>query len=589
MKDTIINIIKEEPFVGEDGLDYIKVTKEILTPRKTYLKGTVSGKYRGDKMPDDDEKSDLYDFEIYEAEVTCNSIDDFSKNKPFVFPNDFKNIDNQKKIKGSIFPKSKLPQTLPVIISANNKTFGINVLEPKLFEFSIIRKLHQTDGEQVFGSFNAYITGYVFDYEREEVEEVIGPIIDEINVKPEIVEPHVCEPSTIETGKTQTKGNYTRKEYICKYHKDTAWGKWQYNGVSSGSSSWYGESGCLGNSFSIIGVILLLIFLIAMLPSLGYIILLYIAFFVIGVLEPYLKWIFRAIGIVFLIVFLSSLINSFNHRSARYYPKPPVVVNSEREKRETTEPIIDSSSSNSNSDRNNSNNKPKDYLIKRYREWQDYDGNLYQGYYTLRKSEIENAHSFKATLQIQPSTRNAYDEVVYNLKENDKNKLNGIYKLFDSIQSKNSLSNIKFAEMIVSFVQDIPYVLILDSDCNPNLYDDTFAKNYLKQNPGKCDGPQRFGINTPVEFLYSLKGDCDTRTLLLYTILSHYNYDVALMSSEFYRHSILGINLPLNGLKYNYQNQQYVLWETTTPNIRPGLIPNTISNTNNWRISLKSK
>jgi hypothetical protein len=89
MKDIIVNIIKEEPFVGEDGLDYIKVTKEILTPRKTFLKGTVSGKYRGDKMPDDDEKSDLFDFEIYEAEVTCNSIDDFSKNKPFVFINSF--------------------------------------------------------------------------------------------------------------------------------------------------------------------------------------------------------------------------------------------------------------------------------------------------------------------------------------------------------------------------------------------------------------------------------------------------------------------------------------------------------------------
>jgi hypothetical protein len=188
-----------------------------------------------------------------------------------------------------------------------------------------------------------------------------------------------------------------------------------------------------------------------------------------------------------------------------------------------------------------------------------------------------------------PSTRNTYDKVVFSLKENDKNKLDGIYKLFDSIQTKNSLSNIKFAEMVVSFVQDIPYVLVLDSDCNPNLYDDSFTKNYLLKNQGDCDGPQRFGINTPLEFLYSLKGDCDTRTLLLYTLLSNYNYDVALMSSEFYGHSILGVNLPINGVKYKYQNQQYVLWETTTPNTRPGLIPNTISNTNNWRISLKSK
>lgn len=100
MTEKIVNIIKEEPFVGEDGFDYIKVTKEILTPRKTYLKGTVSGKYRGDKIPVDGDKSNLFDFEIYEAEVTCNSIDDFSKNKPFSFPHDFKNITNANKIRG---------------------------------------------------------------------------------------------------------------------------------------------------------------------------------------------------------------------------------------------------------------------------------------------------------------------------------------------------------------------------------------------------------------------------------------------------------------------------------------------------------
>ncbi len=87
MDEIIINIIKEEPFVGEDGLDYVKVTKEILTPRKTYLKGIISGKYRGDKIPDDYDKADLYDFEIYEAEVLCNSIDDFSKNKPSLHKN----------------------------------------------------------------------------------------------------------------------------------------------------------------------------------------------------------------------------------------------------------------------------------------------------------------------------------------------------------------------------------------------------------------------------------------------------------------------------------------------------------------------
>lgn len=86
----------------------------------------------------------------------------------------------------------------------------------------------------------------------------------------------------------------------------------------------------------------------------------------------------------------------------------------------------------------------------------------------------------------------------------------------------------------------------------------------------------------------NLYGDCDTRTLLLYTMLAHYGFDVALLSSEYYNHSIIGINLPLSGLAYTYGNQRYVLWETTAPNIKAGVLPNEISNLNHWRISLKS-
>jgi hypothetical protein len=86
-----------------------------------------------------------------------------------------------------------------------------------------------------------------------------------------------------------------------------------------------------------------------------------------------------------------------------------------------------------------------------------------------------------------------------------------------------------------------------------------------------------------------LNGDCDTRTLLIYTMLSHYGYDVAMLSSEYYSHSLIGINLPYNGRAYTYNTQRYVLWETTAPGIKPGILPNEISNLNYWRISLKSK
>jgi len=163
-----------------------------------------------------------------------------------------------------------------------------------------------------------------------------------------------------------------------------------------------------------------------------------------------------------------------------------------------------------------------------------------------------------------------------------------LYQLLDSVKAKNNLSAEKFAECVVAMVQDIPYAVVLPKGCDPSLYADKFISHYLVSANARCDGYEKFGINTPVEFLATLNGDCDTRTLLLYTVLSHYDYDIALLSSEYYSHSIIGINLPFDGTAYTYQDKRYILWETTSL-IKPGILPNEIANLDYWRISLKSK
>ena len=106
---------------------------------------------------------------------------------------------------------------------------------------------------------------------------------------------------------------------------------------------------------------------------------------------------------------------------------------------------------------------------------------------------------------------------------------------------------------------------------------------------GSCHCCSKFGINTPIEFMSNLMGDCDSRTLLIYTILEHYNYDVVILSSEHYLHSMIGINLPIDGSYYESNNRKYIFWETTSPGLEPGILPQQFSNLNFWRISLKSK
>jgi hypothetical protein len=558
-----ITEINKEPFVGEDGFDYVRITKKIETPRQTFIKGDISGKYRGDFLALSDQyyNSNFYDFEIYEA-IVENAIT--QKNKPFEDCNE------------NEFPKEKLPQLLKVTIIQLGKYFGVNILEPKLCQFISNKKLHQLEGQEIFGTFNGVISGYILDYEEELIKEIIGPIIGPPPPPPPPTRIK-CESNGIKTGKSETDENYIRYEYFCKHHPDTVWGPWKGGGITPPERGGEGNKGCLSSIFTVFGLILGLVFLFAILPSLLYVIPFLLFFLILNLLAPYLKWIVRIIGIVLLFAFISSLIDSFNNGS-RLYPKPPLVVDKPRESKIKEEPKVAEET-----------HSTKDTLITRYRNWEDYEGNQFEGEYSLLLSKIKKSSHNKNHLTIASSNERGYDEILYKLKENDKSDLNGLYHLFDSIGRSNKMSKTQFAKMVVCFVQDMPYVLILDKDCDPNLYSDRFIKQFLTSPQAKCIGYQRFGINSPLEFLYSTQGDCDTRTLLLYTIFAHYDYDVALLSSEQYGHSILGINLPINGKAYQYQNQRYVLWETTAPNAKPGFLPNEISNLNYWRISLKSK
>lgn len=565
--ETKISELKRETFVDDEGKDCIRITKKIETPRQTFIKGDITGKYRGDLLALSDEyyNTAFYEFEIYEAIVENAHT---QKNYPFEDCN--KNE----------FPREKLPEILKVTVVQLGKHFGINILEPRLCDFKSNPKYHQIEGNEIFGTFNGIISGYILDYEEEIIEE-IETIADDIvitDLKDLVDVEKKCYTNGIQTGKTEKDGDYVRKEYYCKHHNDTVWGKWEHSGSNRPSDLSFTTGGCISSIFSFLGFICLLFFLFAILPSLIYIIPFILLIILISILEPYLKWILRIIGIILLIAFISSIINAFN-RSSHFVPKPPLVVNEPREKEVVQEFKEDIKNP----------EQPKDTLYKKYRYWKDYDGNEYEGEYTLLASAIRKSSINKNYLRLSNSNERGYDEMLYKIKENDKISLNGIHKLFDSIGVANKMNEIQFAKMIVSFVQDMPYVLILDNACNANLYSDRFIKQYLSNSESKCVGYQKFGINTPLEFLYSTEGDCDTRTLLLYTLFAHYDYDVALLSSEQYGHSILGINLPINGIAYKYQNQRYVLWETTAYNAKPGLLPNEISNLNYWRISLKSK
>lgn len=545
----------EDILIDEEGREYKEVVKEILTPRKTYVYGSFTGKYNGELLSKTEHLSltkKFYSFNIYESVVTVNQNGirkDYEGEFPFVEDENF-NTD-------------QLPKTLNAHIEVDNSKQGYNVTirDVKINNINLVRKLHQTDGSQVFGTITGNINGYILDFltsyeiQREYIEEKHN--IEETKNKLSIL-----TKTSLTTGKIETKGNQNRLEYYYSDYKTTYWGDWKQQ---TNIKPHYSAKDFLSTLFSILGGLLILLFLFALLPNLLYVlpIILLVGFFYF--LKPILRWLFTILSFCFLLMFLYSI---FSIIKKPYYP--PVVSNND-----TINKIkVDTSNIDT---------------IKHFASWVDYDNNNFTGtFWTLKKDYVE-ANNYKTNLNINSNSEQGYNQMLSSLSTNDVSKLNGVYAMFDSIKQNKKLDSLQFAQSIVSFVQTIPYAVVLPQGCDASLYNDEFIKNYLSSEDAKCDGFEKFGINTPVEFLSTLKGDCDTRTLLLYTLLSHYNYDVAIFSSSYYSHSILGINLPFTGATKNIDNKDYVLWETTAQGISPGVIPTQISNLNYWYLSIKSK
>lgn len=150
--------------------------------------------------------------------------------------------------------------------------------------------------------------------------------------------------------------------------------------------------------------------------------------------------------------------------------------------------------------------------------------------------------------------------------------------LADSLERVATLSGLEreqLAGLVVSFVQDIPYHFISSTDCPAN---DTGGK--------PCVGNARFGILSPYEFIHTLAGDCDTRAVLLYTMLRQLGFDPIIVISYEYRHAMLALNAPSSGDHVTVGHKKYYFWETTATGWPLGMLPPDMQNLNYWEIAL---
>ena len=223
-----------------------------------------------------------------------------------------------------------------------------------------------------------------------------------------------------------------------------------------------------------------------------------------------------------------------------------------------------------------------------HRIWKDNYGNNYFGDLTIREKDHLSLKNHLKTYSTQ-TNENFWGNLYKYVDTKDTPKLDLVMKTFQDIHAEKQLNQMEFAEMVVTCIQDIPYSFIFQTECLPAENYETSIRRILQDCPECCMGNVFYGLQTPTSFLQNLKGDCDTRTVIIYSILKHFDYDVAILNSTFYRHSIIGINLPTKGEGKVYKGKKYAVWETTAKYYEAGSLPNSFKDITHWEVVLTSK
>lgn len=210
------------------------------------------------------------------------------------------------------------------------------------------------------------------------------------------------------------------------------------------------------------------------------------------------------------------------------------------------------------------------------RSWIEYVNNTgFCSTYDIAYQDVDEAEYSRNNINIEywyddsDYWRQVYAQIYYDNKDH----LQSIQDSLLTIKRKNHMSRDQFATMVVAFVQDIPYEYVVPEDCKG---DET----------APCNGNVTLGLYSPVEFLGRMHGDCDTRTVLLYTLLRNFGYEPLILNSNEYLHSILALDVTSAGEDFEYKGRRYAYWETTNVGWLAGMLPPDMNNKDYWSVAL---
>jgi membrane protein implicated in regulation of membrane protease activity len=219
------------------------------------------------------------------------------------------------------------------------------------------------------------------------------------------------------------------------------------------------------------------------------------------------------------------------------------------------------------------NGKEIKYIVNK-QSWKDFQGNWHRMDFKVAENSVKK--SKKNRLDFRYTRNFKWGTFYKHMADHDQPLLNNLYDAFSKLQKEKKMNRRQFAEFIITSIQDIQYNYIKSTPCNGS---EDFP----------CVGNVRLGIFAPAEFSASLQGDCDTRTVLLFVLLTKFNYDVAILNSNQYKHSVLGIHLPATGSYKTFNRKRYYFVETTAKGCKIGYLPRNVGNTRYWDFVLINK
>ena len=194
-----IEIVKQfgEP-VDRRGVKVRKVTTTKLVPRRTFIKGTLKGKYWGEHENDDTLLKDVgqfYNITLYESEIFVDR-EGIRTGDSITFSDFLAGISKTSSFTSHqhIDPSQLKNNVLVVHYEGSVNRYKIDLHEPRLYNTNIVHALHQSSDQEVFGSIESSICGYLLD--KKEVVEESYDVVEDIPALP--VPPILIRDSTVD-------------------------------------------------------------------------------------------------------------------------------------------------------------------------------------------------------------------------------------------------------------------------------------------------------------------------------------------------------------------------------------------------------